>query len=295
MANARNAGLFGRSVTEMQGTRLSELGTNPEAVAHWLGFMRECYAKPEPTVLEYPFERDGVVHHYLGTYTPLPRGSSNRPRLALVSLDISERKRLEEQQVLVTRELHHRVKNTLAIVQALVSSTARYATTIAEFQQSVMDRIASLAKTHTLLIDDQWGGAALRDILLAELSPYDDEIGHRVRLEGPDLHLPSEAALAISMAAHELTTNAAKYGAFSLPTGHVHVAWTLDRATSGERLLTLIWEEHDGPLVQEPTRKGFGSVLLQRVLGRQLGGQVEVTYAEEGVRVRLTALMPQTH
>ena len=175
----------------------------------------------------------------------------------MVALDISERKRLEEQQVFVTRELHHRVKNTLATVQALVSSTARYATTIAEFQQSVTDRIASLAKTHTLLINDQWGGAGLKDILLAELAPYNDEIGQRVRLEGPDIHLPAEMALAVSMAAHELTTNAAKYGAFSLPSGRVHVAWTLERTDSAEQRLTLAWDEHDGPLVQEPRAKGL--------------------------------------
>ncbi|MGH1587301.1 PAS domain S-box protein [Methylobacterium phyllosphaerae] len=215
-------------------------------------------------------------------------------RIIGVVLDITRRKRLEEQQALVTRELHHRVKNTLATVQALVSSTARHARTMAEFQQSVTDRIASLAKTHTLLIEDTWGGADLRAILLAELSPYDDGTGRRVRLEGPDVHLPSEMALALSMTAHELTTNAVKYGAFSLLTGRVEVTWSLETDETGERRLTLTWAEHDGPVVEAPARQGFGSVLLQRVLGRQLGGEVETTYAPEGLRVRISALLRQS-
>lgn len=215
-------------------------------------------------------------------------------RIVGVVLDITRRKRLEEQQVLVTRELHHRVKNTLATVQALVSSTARYTRTIGEFETAVRNRIASLAKTHTLLIENAWGGADLRKILLAELSPFDDDAGRRVRLEGPDVHLPSEMALALSMAAHELTTNAAKHGSLSLPTGRVEVTWSLETSESAEPRLTLAWAEHDGPLVEAPSRQGFGAVLLQRVLGRQLGGEVGTSYAPEGIRVRISALLRQS-
>ena len=162
MSNERNAAIYGRSAAEMTGSGLSEAGLSEDAAEGWLTFLRDCHVKADVTTLEFPFSLGGQSHHFLGTFTPLPPSPAGHPRLSVVALDISERKRLEEQQALVTRELHHRVKNTLATVQALVSSTARYATTIAEFQHSVTDRIASLAKTHTLLIDDQWGGAGLK-------------------------------------------------------------------------------------------------------------------------------------
>ncbi|MBJ6124834.1 PAS domain S-box protein [Microvirga splendida] len=208
-----------------------------------------------------------------------------------IARDITERKRLEEQLLLVNRELHHRVKNTLATVQAVVASTARRAQTIAEFQQAVTERITSLAKTHTLLIEKEQDGASIKDILTSELAPYDDGTGRRVRLAGPDVPLPSEIAVAFGMAVHELTTNAAKYGAFSLPSGRIEVTWDLE-AMAGGRRLTLGWQERDGPAVEEPTRQGFGSVLLQRALGRQLGGEVEATFARDGLQVRISAALP---
>ena len=226
MANERSAEFWGRGTAGIEGQSLSELGMARAEIDAWVSFVRECYAKGTPSMLEFPFARGERSYHFLGTFTPLPHSASPHPTLSLVAIDITDRKRLEEQQALVTRELHHRVKNTLATVQALVSSTARHARTMPEFQQSVTERIASLAKTHTLLINEAWGGADLREVLRAELAPYDDETGRRVRMDGPELHLRYEMALAMSMAAHELTTNAAKYGAFSLPTGSVAVTWT---------------------------------------------------------------------
>jgi PAS domain S-box-containing protein len=208
-----------------------------------------------------------------------------------IARDITERKRLEEQLLLVNRELHHRVKNTLATVQAVISSTARRAQTIAEFQQAVTERITSLARTHTLLIEKDRCGASLQDILRSELAPYDDGSGQRVRLDGPEIRLPSEIAVAFGMGIHELTTNAAKYGAFSFPTGCVEVTWNLEKLTDGCRL-TLKWQERGGPPVKQPERQGFGSVLLQRALGRQLGGEVETDFAPDGLRVRISATLP---
>jgi two-component sensor histidine kinase len=202
-----------------------------------------------------------------------------------------ERTRAEESQTLMVRELHHRVKNTLATVQAVVSSTARSAQTIAEFREAVTDRIGSLAKTHTLLVNNAWGGAALEDILWAELAPFDTG-QQRVTLDGPDLNVPDDVALAFGMAVHELTTNAAKYGSLSLPTGHLSVVWSL-QGEGADRRLVLEWRETDGPVVQPPRRQGFGSMLLERVLGRQLQGEVEIEYLPEGLRVRVNAPMAE--
>jgi PAS domain S-box-containing protein len=235
--------------------------------------------------------KDGRPIEISLTVSPVKDDSGRIIGASKIARDITERKRLEEQLLLVNRELHHRVKNTLATVQAVIASTARRAQTVDEFQQAVMDRIASLAKTHTLLIEKEHGGASIKDILNSELAPYDDGTGQRVRLAGPDVRLPSEIAVAFGMAVHELTTNAAKYGAFSLPSGRVEVTWSPEEQADGCRL-NLAWQEQDGPLVEKPARQGFGSVLLHRALGRQLGGEVETTFASDGLRVRISAMLP---
>jgi two-component sensor histidine kinase len=219
-----------------------------------------------------------------------PVAEVNEVGAVLVSA-ADERRRAEESQTLMVRELHHRVKNTLATVQAVVSSTARTAESIAEFREAVTDRIGSLAKTHTLLVNNAWGGAALQDILWAELSPYETD-QHRVRLHGPDLHVPDDIALAFGMAVHELTTNAAKYGSLSVPAGRLDVTWSLEGA-GADRRLHLEWRESNGPPVQPARRRGFGSMLLERVLGRQLQGEVDIAFAPEGLCVRVNAPMPQ--
>jgi two-component sensor histidine kinase len=199
-----------------------------------------------------------------------------------------ERKRAEERQALMVRELHHRVKNTLSTVQAVVSSSARTAETIEAFREAVVERIGSLARTHTLLVNNAWGGASLRAILEAELEAYDDPDHKRIRLTGPDIHVPDDIALAIGMTVHELTTNAAKYGALSQPTGTLAVQW--DIAPDGDRrALQLHWQERGGPTASPPTRKGFGSTLVERVLRTQLGGEVVTDYAPEGLTVSIKA------
>ncbi|EIM26759.1 PAS domain S-box protein [Microvirga lotononidis] len=235
--------------------------------------------------------KDGSPVEISLTISPIRNQQGRIIGASKIARDIAERKRLEEQLLLVNRELHHRVKNTLATVQAVVASTARRAQTIAEFQQAVTERITSLAKTHTLLIEKEHGGASIQDILNAELAPYDDGTGGRVRLTGPDVRLPTEMAVAFGMAVHELTTNAAKYGGLSLPSGRIEVTWSLE-AQAGRRRLNLAWQEQGGPTVEEPKRQGFGSVLLHRALGRQLGGEVETTFAPDGLQVRISAGLP---
>jgi PAS domain S-box-containing protein len=203
--------------------------------------------------------------------------------MAGVSLDVTERKEAEERQQLLIRELHHRVKNTLATVQAIMGSTARSTATIEQFQQAFIGRIASLAKTHSMLTEDQWQAAPLRDLLLAELDPYSDASGHRVQLRGPDVVLPSDLAVPLGMAVHELTTNAIKHGSLSELGGRLLVTWAVEEEADGRRLW-LQWSERDGPSVAAPTRQGFGSQLLQRVLKAQVQAEVDLAYDAEGLR-----------
>lgn len=228
------------------------------------------------------FERDASYR--------LPR------RLIGVVADVTEQRVAEERRILLIRELHHRVKNTLATVQAIVGSTARTASSIESFYEAFVGRIMSLAHTHSVLTEDTWQTASLRVLLVNELKPYADgalEEGRdgRVELDGPPVDLASDIAVPIGMAIHELTTNAAKYGALSTREGRVSVAWNVEPGGPAG-ILRFSWVESGGPTARLPTRQGFGSRLLQRVLTAQVRAQVTTSYPPEGFRLTMLAPLP---
>lgn len=207
-------------------------------------------------------------------------------------VDITDRKRAEDQQALLIGELHHRVKNMLATIQAIMGSTARASTTINEFQEAFSGRIVSLAKTHSTLSENAAQSVRFRDLLCNELDPYDDGTGKRVVLVGQDVYLPSTVAIPLGMAIHELTTNAVKHGALSVFGGSVVVRWSV----LDERVpLTLAfdWVEQNGPRVEPPAHRGFGSKLLQRVLTHQIGADANLDYHSEGLRVHICVPLPK--
>jgi PAS domain S-box-containing protein len=225
---------------------------------------------------------DGTRVPFIPYPTPLHDRSGALVGAVNMLVDITERKRAEEQQALLVRELHHRVKNMLATVQAIMCSTARASATIGEFQEAFTGRILSLARTHSSLAEDQCQAVSFRELLRNELDPCDDGSTDRVLLHGPAIELPSEIALPLGMAIHELTTNAAKHGALSVLGGTLEVAWTVD----GEGL-AFEWAERNGPSVEPPKRRGFGSQLLARVLTSQIGAGVVMDYRLEGLRARV--------
>lgn len=196
--------------------------------------------------------------------------------------------RAEQRQSLLVRELHHRIRNTLALVQSILGSTARSASTIDEFYASFSARITSLAKTQTLLTEDYWQTASLRAMLEYELQAFLTDGGRRVLLEGPPMDLAADLAVPVGMALHELTSNARHHGALSVPQGRVEVTWSLEQ-DGGKRKLHLEWRERDGPLVQTPQQRGFGSTLLERVLALQANAQVQVAYGKEGLTFAMKA------
>ena len=175
-------------------------------------------------------------------------------------------------------ELDHRVKNTLANIQALVVQSSRSAESLTIFVEGLDKRIRSMAKAHSLLTQSRWEGVSVDGLLREELEPYRQTLGG-IDLTGFEAVLTPKSALALSLALHELATNAAKFGAFSTPTGSISVSWHL-REDGG---LGLIWIETGGPVVEPPTRRGFGSNLIERALALETDGHAVIRYERTGV------------
>ncbi len=219
-----------------------------------------------------------------GVFAPDPSG--NGSRLTGFARDITTRKQSEVRQSLLVRELHHRVKNNLATVLALANLSGRNAASVEDYQTKLRARIQSMARAHSLLTENAFRPAFLRTLLRDELEPYAQADRDRIRIEGPDVDLPPEAALALGMAAHELATNAGKYGALSTDEGQLDVTCSVIESGEGDerhKRLRIEWRESGGPPVGPPARKGFGSRLLESVLGDQLKGSVELRYEYAGL------------
>ncbi|TYT25529.1 PAS domain-containing protein [Luteimonas viscosa] len=204
--------------------------------------------------------------------------------------DITDRKRNEEQLQRLVDELNHRVKNTLAIVQAVVSQTLRNCSDKTLATEMVESRLRALAATHDVLTLEKWKGASVEEIVRTGVSHCMDIEPGRFDTQGPEASLDPRRAVALSMALHELCTNAVKYGSLSVPGGGVRIRWTRQGNGGGELLLE--WQEHGGPAVEPPTRSGFGLRLLERGLGHDLGGEVTLAFPPEGVRCRIRTLLP---
>jgi PAS domain S-box-containing protein len=207
-------------------------------------------------------------------------------RMAGVSLDITARKHADERQRLLLDELNHRVKNTLATVQSIAIQTGRTADA-ASFERAFLARIAALAQAHDLLTEVAWDGASLRDVIARTLAPYMVEgTTGRVRLSGPSVRLSPNAAVSLTMAFHELATNAGKYGSLSVVSGQVDVEWTVDSAINPE-VVEIDWRETGGPPVSPPSRRGFGSRLVEHGLAREFDGRIELAFIPGGLRCHM--------
>ena len=196
--------------------------------------------------------------------------------------DITERKRAEERQRLLTAEVDHRAKNLLAAVQAMVLLTKRDAGSVNDFVATLIGRLQALARAHDLLARDKWTGARLHAVIGSELQAYAAIGDGRLTITGEDVRLGPRAAQTLSLALHELTTNAAKYGALSVPAGRV----AIQTAVQGQELL-LSWVEAGGPDVTSPTARGFGTVVIEKSIAHELGGSAELDFARAGLRCQI--------
>lgn len=197
-----------------------------------------------------------------------------------------------EQQRLLMAELGHRVKNSLTLVQALVSQTLREEPSVERAREALTARIAALGQSHAMLIDERWSGANLKQVVDGAIQLHGARTAtDRFKVAGPSVRLGPRQMLAMSMALHELGTNAAKYGALSVPNGRVEISWTTTRRSSGRRL-HLRWRELGGPAVFPPTRRGFGSKLIERALREALDGEVALEFEPNGVTCTVLAHLP---
>jgi two-component sensor histidine kinase len=198
--------------------------------------------------------------------------------LAQAGIDAKEREASDKLQKLILEELHHRIKNTLAMVSAIASQSLRNAPSTEHAQHAIEGRLLALGRAHDLLLQARWTSADLGKIVRGATEAFDNPDLPRFSIDGPGIQITSAAVIAIAMTLNELCTNTTKFGALSVPTGHVEIAWTVDGSTPR---LHLTWSEKDGPVVEAPTRRSFGSRLIE-TLGAQLKGEVRLTYEPSG-------------
>jgi two-component sensor histidine kinase len=183
---------------------------------------------------------------------------------------------------LLIGELNHRVKNTLTTVQSIASQTLRNAPSLDHASDAIESRLIALSQVHNVLTDRSWAHVALHDIVAQAVEPYRSRGEERIHVQGPSVQVPPRMALPLAMALQELATNAVKYGALSNGTGRIRVHWRLDGTGSPQRL-HLMWEEAEGPPVQKPVRRGFGTRLIERSLAQELAGEVQIEFSKTGV------------
>jgi PAS domain S-box-containing protein len=240
---------------------------------------------PKPYVNEYRIvRRDGKVRWVESRGLAYFEGAG--PERRLVSFvgtlqDITQRKEREERERLLMREINHRAKNMLSVVDAIAHQTA--ARNPEDFIERFSKRIQALSANQDLLVRNEWNGVEIADLVHAQLAHFADLIGSRIAVHGPKLHLNPASAQAIGLALHELATNAGKYGALSTDRGRVDIAWDNVGNT-----FTMSWTERDGPPVCKPKQRGFGTIVIEAMAEYTVDGAVDLHYAPSGVTWRLT-------
>jgi two-component sensor histidine kinase len=195
--------------------------------------------------------------------------------------DITERKEREEKENLLMREINHRAKNMLSVVDAIAHQTATR--NPEDFVERFSERIQALSANQDLLVRNEWNGVEVEDLVRAQLALFADLIGSRIGVDGPKLRFKAASAQAIGLALHELATNAGKYGALSTDKGRVYVSWgTVDHT------FTMSWIEREGPPVSAPKRRGFGTIVMEAMAERSVDGAVDLDYEPSGLTWRLT-------
>jgi len=267
-------------ITDAVGKTMRELA--PEHEDHWFNTYSRVATSREPAHFEARAEALGrtfEVHAF-------PFGDPELAQVGLLFHDITARKRDELEREMLAQELSHRVKNTLAVVQGLASQTGRDVESVEAFRKSFIGRLQALANAHGLLLATQWHSADMGQLVSTALHAYETTRGEAIRVDGPPVQLKPKQGLGLSLILHELSTNAAKYGALSCPEGSLDVTWVVERENDGD-LVHLRWIERGGPPVSPIRRTGFGSRFIKRACQFEMGGNVELRFPAEGCEVEL--------
>ncbi|HWE15908.1 MAG TPA: PAS domain S-box protein [Hyphomicrobiaceae bacterium] len=285
-ANKSFARMLGYSVKELATRTFQDL-THPDDLANNLSVLNKTLVgEAESYCIEKRYIRkDGGIVWASLTVGCVRKADGGVDYFVSVVQDITERKRVEEQQRILLAELDHRVKNALATVSAVVSHTQQESRSIADFVAALDGRIRSMATTHELLSSHRWQGLSLAELVRRELAPY--ATCDNTEIDGPGIFLKPEAGQAMAMVLHELATNAAKYGALSTKNGRVSIRW--DRHLNGHPRPHLVfeWQETGGPPIVALGKTSYGTSTIRELIPYELGGTVDLVLAPEGVQCRL--------
>lgn len=283
--NAGHRALWPRSGDHVVGSPVVEVVG--DLVYRRIGAQIAAALRGEERAFEFDLPGEGgtAPRTLQATYVPNLRTDGTPDGFFALLMDITARKADEERLRLLIGELDHRVRNTLAMILAMITHTEQRPGTKEAFVRDLRERIRALARTQALLTQSRWTGADLKTLVEQELTPH-GAAGERFEAQGPDLVLAPKPALSIGLLLHELATNAAKHGALSAPQGRVQVRWRLV-GSGAEAFVEIEWREVGGPPVEPPTRKGFGSDLIERAIAYELGAQTAIAFPESGVVCRL--------
>jgi len=251
----------------------------------------QSLASGEPFEMTFPLrnQADGMFRPFLTRIVPIRDADGAITRWFASCTDVADQQQYEDHLKLLINELNHRVKNTLATVQSMAAQSLRGALDPEEAFARLEGRLLGLSAAHNILTERNWAGATLAEVVERTLAPFVMHAQERVRRAGGEVWLAPQAAVALSLALHELATNAVKYGALSVEAGRVEVFWTV-----AERTLTISWRETGGPAVVRPTRRGFGSRLIEHNLPRELGGATALDFDPGGLVCRISMAMPKS-
>ena len=270
----------GTTLEEMQGWGWKNVH-HPDHVDRVVERIQKSWDSGEPWEDTFPLRgKDGEYRWFLSRALPIHDEKGRIVRWFGTNTDVTEQKEREEQIRWLMREVNHRSKNILALVQAIARQTA--AADPADFIERFQERIHGLSASQDLLVKSGWQGVGIVDLIKSQLAHFKDLIGSHIQLDGPELVVTSTAAQAIGMVLHELGTNAGKYGALSDEKGTVSIEWR-EQGSGEDREFLIRWQESGGPTVAPPTRQGFGSVVIQKMVGASLGAATELTFAPAGV------------
>ena len=281
---------LGRQVDEIIGHTDLEL-VPPARRDTMIACKREALESGTPKDCEVCISENGVERYFDMHIEPLRDLKGQIVGITCAAVDVTERKEGEAHLRLLMRELTHRSKNLLAVIQAMARQTARHSGSTELFVERFSARLQALAMSHDLLVQEGWHGASLHDLVKSQLGHYLDREQAQITYEGPSILLKPEAAQGLGLGLHELATNAAKYGALSTPLGRVEIRWRRLPASEGHGV-EILWHERGGPAVTAPTARGFGSMVIERHLANTLDGEVNLHFTARGVECSI--LIPVT-